>query len=234
MAHGSKNKRSYQHNRANYPLAADSELEQVRRSVNLYSAATKWGGTVEEWAHHVGKSERTVRRWLKDPSTMDAESVSKTCKLFNVSLHYLRNGAIVFDGLSKASPLWRPTSAEKGRYDADSMAKAYSRLDESEQRAVTAIVERMLIAHRLTAQLAGKDVLLKRVLTEEISEEELDSIYYGEMLAEEIAEEQALDYEQYQALDDARDELERVKAAFSRAQRSSKQQGDAAQGADNT
>lgn len=126
------------------PLSTEDKVTQLFRREHLYKAATRWGGSIEEWARETGVTDRTIRRWLKDPGCMDAESVDRTCALFGVSLEYLQSGGVHYRGLWSVSPWGRPTSAERDRMDACTLVEAYAQLDAADQRLVTSIVVGML------------------------------------------------------------------------------------------
>lgn len=94
----------------------------------LEEARIAWGGTLADWASVCGRGRNYPPRWLKDPSTMNAEEVRRTCELFGCTLDYLRGKAQSLDGYSN-SPMTK-----------DDVAKAYSRLYPEQMQLVTNLI----------------------------------------------------------------------------------------------
>lgn len=191
--------RKNSHDVADYPLFTKDESLKRQIRMNLYRALIDWGGSYEEWAAAVGKSERTVRDWLKTPSRMNAACVEATCKLFgNASLDYLRDGAYQLRGSGMPVMSNSPTKAEHDRYEPDAIAEHYASLSEDDQRAVTALIQRLVRAERkerFLAQLGEIHLsLVKKVVRGEVSDSDRDALAHGlwqgehmdEMLDEEL------------------------------------------------
>ena len=186
-------KRSNRHDIEKFPLETNEEYEQLLHSCSLIEALYKWGGSDAEWAKYVGVVERTVRRWIDDPSRMNVEALDRTCALTGVSPDYLLDGHLSFWGSLQRMP-WEPTAAEKDRYDVDTMREAYSRLDEEDQRTVTRLVEKLIagsVAMRtseITVDLI--DDLVDRAYHGEVTDDEWEQRYHNIFVAEEAQEEQ--------------------------------------------
>lgn len=148
-------KRAYRRDTERYPLFTEDEEQKLRHLENLYRALISWGGTNEEWARAVGKDQRTINRWLKDPSAMDAESFSETALLLRVSEDYLLNGSHhLRPSCADADSSNAPTIAETDLYAASDVGLAYCELNEENQRIVTSLIMRLLKAEESERELA--------------------------------------------------------------------------------
>ncbi len=209
--------RKYDHDPNKWPLHTDDEVTLLSRRENLYDAARRWGGSVEEWARYVNVSTRTIKRWLENPGSMPAESLDRTCELFGVSRDFLVDG-YVFWGDAWVGSHWVPTSSEKDRMDAETMHGAYERLNEDNQRLVTSIVVKLLAAQRAEKSIAkaqeAHEQFVLRAMRGEISYEEWGHIYYDMFEADKAAEQELEEYERDFALSDARRYTDEAKRLF--------------------
>lgn len=210
-------KRSNSHDLEKFPLATDDEYERLHHSESLLEALYQWGGSDAVWADYLGVSERTVRRWIDDPSGMNSEALDKTCALTGVSRGSLIDGHVTYRGVWSPSTWWRPSAAEKDRYDEDTMKKAYAQLDKEDQRLVTQFVEKLLVAKRDARALESGDEwtndLIIRAYKGEVSDEEWEHIYFERFEAELIADEQADEWLQTQAIPETRQRIAELKEA---------------------
>lgn len=136
--------RKNSHDVAMYPMYTNDELQRLNYTENFYRALIEWGGTNEQWAQAVGKSTRTINRWLDNPTVIDADSLAKTCDLFGCSsMDYLLHGSYYLMGGRLPHLGNEPTRAERDRLEPDGIAKVYARLSKDDQRMVTALVNRL-------------------------------------------------------------------------------------------
>lgn len=177
--------RKNSHDVADYPLFTKDEYEKLCIAERLYNSLifTGDGVTIEEWAAAVGKSERTVRRWLDDPSVMKSADVEATCKLLGISLDSLLIDSIYLNGGVYRFPFNYPTPAERGRHEPRAIAKAYSKLNENDQRLVTALIDTLRRAE-IEAEEAQRAEdkyrsLVEKLALGEITEENADALQHA-------------------------------------------------------
>lgn len=87
-------------------------------------------------------AEQKVSKWLRQPESISADELKRLCDFLDVSTENIINGVVERRGMMPS--IWFPTNEVSDRYSPDTASRAYGRLVEEQQEAVTVLIGSIL------------------------------------------------------------------------------------------